>query len=74
MMPAKINYAASLQFPQEGVVKALSSFMENFYAISDDPVAHEKYADQFTPDATLIMGRNDAQGYNGTRIISSGGD
>lgn len=41
------------------------SFLEEFYATSDDPTAHEKYAKSFTPDATLIMGPKTGKGYDG---------
>ncbi|KAI9658893.1 MAG: hypothetical protein M1821_001853 [Bathelium mastoideum] len=37
-------------------------FFEEFYAISDTPGAHEKYADQFTSDATVIMASKKVQG------------
>lgn len=44
---------------------ALVRFMESFYATSDDPTAHEKYAGEyFTADATLIMGGKGATGFD----------
>lgn len=49
--------------PSKG--RELVSFMEEFYATSDDPAAHEKYARSFTPDATLIMGPKVGKGYDG---------
>ncbi|KAH8793019.1 hypothetical protein F5882DRAFT_427148 [Hyaloscypha sp. PMI_1271] len=33
----------------------IKAFFEEFYKTSDTPDAHEKYADSFTGDATLIM-------------------
>lgn len=45
---------------------ALLTFFETFYAVSDDPVAHEKYARSFTADATLIIGGKRGKGYDGT--------
>ncbi|KAJ9298501.1 hypothetical protein DTO271G3_3468 [Paecilomyces variotii] len=48
--------------PSKG--RELVSFMEEFYATSDDPAAHEKYARSFTPDATLIMGPKVGKGYD----------
>ncbi|KAF2712868.1 hypothetical protein K504DRAFT_397581 [Pleomassaria siparia CBS 279.74] len=41
---------------------AFKTFFEDFYRISDDPEAHEIYADQFTPDATLVMASKRVQG------------
>jgi hypothetical protein len=63
-MPAVIKYLASLNLPPANVAKTLATFMEGFYAITDDPTAHEKYADQFTRDAVLIMGSKKAEGYD----------
>jgi len=40
------------------------SFFENFYAVSDNPSAHEEYAQSFTPDADFIMGSKRVAGYN----------
>ncbi|KAI9689702.1 MAG: hypothetical protein M1820_010072 [Bogoriella megaspora] len=42
----------------------ISDFFKNFYAVSDSAGAHEVYADQFTSNATLIMGSNKVQGRN----------
>ena len=41
-------------------------FFENFYAISDTSGAHEQYANQFTPNATVIMASKRVQGTAGT--------
>ncbi|THX08699.1 hypothetical protein D6D18_01565 [Aureobasidium pullulans] len=38
------------------------AFFEQFYETSDTPSAHEKYSNQFTQDATLIMASKKAQG------------
>ncbi|THW76639.1 hypothetical protein D6D17_10423 [Aureobasidium pullulans] len=38
------------------------AFFEQFYETSDTPSAHEKYSNQFTQDATLIMASKNAQG------------
>jgi hypothetical protein len=44
------------QIPQSPPLNpAYTSFFESFYAISDTPTAHDKYVDQFTADATVIM-------------------
>ncbi|CAK1355341.1 hypothetical protein CB0940_00929 [Cercospora beticola] len=55
------QYSASV--PADGTVKPeIRSFFENFYAISDTPDGHERYADQFTNDGVLIMASNKVQG------------
>lgn len=41
------------------------AFFEQFYETSDTPSAHEKYSNQFTQDATLIMASKNAQGREG---------
>ncbi|KAF2432012.1 hypothetical protein EJ08DRAFT_732767 [Tothia fuscella] len=54
---------APFQTPSSTPLKpTLSSFFKNFYAISDNPLAHTAYADQFTPSATLIMASKTAHG------------
>jgi hypothetical protein len=42
------------------------SFLRQFYRVSDTPSEHEVYADQFTTDATFIMGSQKRQGTAGT--------
>ena len=44
------KYPAGIQ-----VDSGIKRFFEEFYQTSDTPDAHEKYADSFTEDATLIM-------------------
>ncbi len=39
------------------------AFFERFYAVSDDPAAHEEYAQSFTPDADFAMGSKKVAGY-----------
>jgi hypothetical protein len=41
---------------------SIPKYFEHFYAISDNPTAHEEYAAQFTPDATLVIASRRAQG------------
>jgi hypothetical protein len=48
--------------PKISVDPAYVAFFESFYKISDTPTAHDDYAAQLTPDATLIMGPTKAQG------------
>jgi len=44
---------------------AYKKFLEDFYALSDTPGAHDKYAEQFTTDAVLVMASNRAHGREG---------
>ena len=44
---------------------AIQKFFEDFYAISDAPDAHEKYAGMFTNDATFVLGSKKAAGRDG---------
>ena len=45
---------------------AYKKFFEDFYALSDTPGKDEEYAQQFTKDATLIMGPKKTKGHDGT--------
>lgn len=71
MSSYKITYIVNNSIsPQQA--KQLSSFLSSFYATSDDPSAHEKYArEYFTTDATLVMGSAErvARGFDGMYII-----
>jgi hypothetical protein len=49
-------HSYSSQYPLEVVVdEGMKAFFEEFYKTSDTLDAHDKYADSFTGDATLIM-------------------
>jgi hypothetical protein len=49
-----------------GVDPAIKDFFEKFYALSDNPeVSAEQYADSFTEDGLLKMGKKVAQGQEG---------
>lgn len=55
------QYSASV--PADGAVKPeIKTFFEKFYAVSDTPDGHEKYADFFTKDGVLIMASNKVEG------------
>lgn len=55
------QYTASV--PSDGTVKPeIKDFFERFYAVSDDPEAHEEYSKQFTDNGILIMGPNESNG------------
>jgi hypothetical protein len=43
----------------------IKAFFEEFYKTSDTPDVHEKYADNFTKDATLIMASKKGVGREG---------
>lgn len=55
------EYPAGIDFDP-----AYKQFFEDFYAASDKPGEHEKYADNFTDDATLIMASKTVKGRAGT--------
>ncbi|KAK5726997.1 hypothetical protein LTR15_002888 [Elasticomyces elasticus] len=53
----------SAEVPKNDLVKPeIKSYYENFYAVSDTPDAHEKYASLFTKDARLIMASKGVSG------------
>jgi len=55
------NYKS--QCPPGMVVdEGIKSFFEDFYKTSDTADAHERYADSFTKEATLILGNKRAVG------------
>lgn len=47
-------------------------FFERFYAVSDDPNAHEEYARSFVPDADFAMGAKKTAGYDGILELRHG--
>jgi len=53
----KSEYPAGVQ-----VDDGIKAFFEEFYKTSDTPDAHEKYADSFTKDATIIVASKKAVG------------
>lgn len=68
------QYSAAV--PSDGQVRPeIKEFFERFYAVSDTPDGHEKYADMFTKDAKLIMASNGVTGREGestpTHVSSS---
>jgi hypothetical protein len=48
------------------------AFFENFYAVSDNPSAHEEYAQSFTPDADFVMGTKKVAGYDAILALRHG--
>jgi hypothetical protein len=42
----------------------INAYFEEFYKTSDTPDTHEKYAESFTKDATLVMGLKVGRGYD----------
>jgi hypothetical protein len=66
-MAYEISISQKLSPSLEPHASILKSFMQSFYATSDNPTAHEEYArEYFTPDATLIMGGKRATGFDGS--------
>lgn len=45
----------------------IKTYFERFYSISDNPNAHDDYAQSFTDDATLIMASKKATGQGGRK-------
>ncbi|KAL9536014.1 hypothetical protein SMMN14_01677 [Sphaerulina musiva] len=55
------QYIASV--PSDGSIPSeIVEYFSKFYEISDSPANHEKYADMFTADGTIIMASNRVQG------------
>jgi len=63
---AKMSSQYKLQLPSSVAQDpAIVQFFEDFYATSDTPDAHEKYAAMFTDDATFVLGNTNATGSEG---------
>ncbi|RMY14735.1 hypothetical protein D0867_07051 [Hortaea werneckii] len=63
-LPVMSQYQA--QVPNGDLVKPeIHKYFESFYTISDTPDIHQKYSEQFTQNAKLIMASKEAQGRNG---------
>ena len=60
----KSEYPAGVQIDD-----GIKAFFEEFYSTSDTPDTHEKYADSFTGDATLIMASKKGVGREGIFIL-----
>jgi hypothetical protein len=56
------NYVADL--PSFSIDSDIPTFFEKFYAVSDNPSAHEDYAQSFTNNARFIMGTKEADGHD----------
>jgi hypothetical protein len=53
-------------YPRDvGIAGGIRPFFERFYQTSDDPAAHEAYADFFADDATFILASTTARGREG---------
>lgn len=57
--------AYASEYPSVEFDAAYKKFFEEFYATSDTPDAHEKYIENFTKDATLIMASKKVKGSDG---------
>ena len=62
----KSEYPAGVQ-----VDEGIKAFFEEFYQTSDKPGEHEKYADSFTKDATLIVASKKGVGREGIHSFSA---
>jgi hypothetical protein len=51
--------------PGVQVDDGIKEYFEEFYQTSDTPDAHEKYADSFTKDATVVIGSKKGVGRDG---------
>ncbi|KAF3047900.1 hypothetical protein E8E11_000166 [Didymella keratinophila] len=54
--------AYASEYPSVEFDSAYKEFFEQFYVTSDTPDAHEKYVENFTNDATLIMASKKVKG------------
>lgn len=61
----------SSSYPDVSFPASYRKFFEEFYKTSDTPDAHERYAEFFTEDATLVMASKTARGHAGETIKSS---
>jgi hypothetical protein len=57
--------AYTSEYPSVEFDGDFKKFFEEFYAVSDTPDAHEKYVENFTKDATLVMASKRVQGSDG---------
>lgn len=60
------QYTSAL--PAVPIDPAIPKFFENFYHISDTPDAHDRFADSFTEDATIVASKT-AVGREGWSLI-----
>ena len=63
--------AYASEYPSVEFDAAYKRFFEEFYATSDTPDAHEKYIENFTKDATLIMASKKVKGSDGMLCSTS---
>ena len=57
--------AYASEYPSVEFDSVYKEFFEQFYATSDTPDAHEKYVENFTDDAILIMASKKVKGSDG---------
>lgn len=57
--------AYASEYPSVEFDAAYKQFFEEFYATSDTPDAHEKYVENFTKNATLVMASKRVRGSDG---------
>jgi len=49
--------------------EGIKTFFEEFYRVSDTPEAHERYVENFTEDAVLVMGSKKGVGRDGMFLV-----
>jgi len=65
-IPAKMTHSYVAETPGDiRLDDGIKAYFEEFYKTSDTPDAHEKYADSFTSDATLVMASKKGVGREG---------
>jgi hypothetical protein len=61
-----MSHTYASQYPPDTQIdNGIKAFFEEFYKTSDTPDAHEKYADSFTSDATLVIASKKGIGRDG---------
>lgn len=59
-----MSHSYTSHYPDVPIDDGIVKFFESFYKISDTPDAHEKYASQFTKDATFVLASKTSKGYD----------
>jgi hypothetical protein len=68
-IPARMTHSYVAETPVDiRLDDGIKAYFEEFYKTSDTPDAHEKYADSFTSDATLVMASKKGVGREGNYI------
>lgn len=61
-----MTHSYKSEYPSSPTIDAgIQKFFEEFYEISDTPDVHAKYLEQFSEDATFILGSKISKGHHG---------